>query len=232
MERIGLEARLREGVGTNRVRKLRANGQVPAVLYGRARAATPVVVEAKALRSALHTHAGLNVLIDLSIVNGERATETVMVKEVQRGIFRRDIIHVDFHTIDLTETLETRVPLVFAGQAKGVVEDGGVFEVHLREVVVECLPTQIPESIEFDITGLAVGHSIHVRDLVLPAEVTMVTPPEEVVATVVMPKVVEEAAPAAAAEVPVAEAPAAEGAEAKPGEKAKAPEAEEKPEKQ
>lgn len=223
MERISLQARRRDGLGKGQARKLRRTGQVPGVVYGRRREPLPVVVEAKSLRNVLHTQAGMNVLIDLSIANGDRAAETVRVKDVQRDIFLRDIIHVDFHTISLTETLEAHVPLSFLGQAPGLAE-GGVFEVHLREVVVECLPTQIPDHIEVDISGLAVGDSIHARDLKVPPEVSIVTPPEEVVATVVMPKAVEEAAPAAApAEVPVAEAAEPEAkAEAKPAEKAKA----------
>lgn len=231
MERVGLEARRRDGAGKSAVKKLRREGKIPAIVYGRGREATPVFVDAKSLRSALHTHAGLNVLIDLAVAGGDRAAQTVMVKEVQRDIFVRDIIHVDFHTIDLTEELEAHVPLTFAGQAKGVVADGGVFEVHLREILVECLPTLIPASIEIDISHLTIGHSIHVRDINLPAEVTMVSQPEEVVATVVMPKVIEEAAPAPAVEVLAAEAvapEAAQAAEGEPAEKAKAPEAEEK----
>lgn len=223
MERVSLEARRRDGIGKSRVRLLRRGGQVPGVVYGRGRDPLPVVVDARALRNILHTDAGLNVLIDLSVTDGDRAAETVIVKELQRDMFLRDIIHVDFHSISLTETLEAHVPLSFVGQAPGVAE-GGVFEVHLREVLVECLPTQIPEHLAVDISGLAVGDSIHVRDLKVPAEVTIVTPAEEVVATVVMPKAVEEAAPAApTAEVPAAEAvPAEAKAEAKPAEKAKA----------
>lgn len=228
MERVTLEVRRREGVGKSQVRKLRRVGQVPGVVYGRTREPLPVVVESKALRNVLHTQAGMNVLIDLSIASGDRGSETVMVKEIQRDIFLRDIIHVDFHAISLTEKLETHVPITFLGQAAGVAE-GGVFEIHLREVLVECLPTQIPEHIEVDINHLAVGDAIHVSDLAVPTDVTIITPLEEVVATVVMPKVVEEAAPAAAVEVPAAEAVVAEAAEGKPAEAKPAEKAEAKP---
>lgn len=234
MERVSLEARRRDGTGTGKVRKIRQQGLVPAVVYGRGREPLPLVVDGKALRASLHTHAGLNVLIDLGIVNGSRATETVMVREVQRGMFKREIIHVDFHTIDLTETLEARVPLVFTGHAKGVVDDGGMLEIHLREVIVECLPTQIPESIEIDVSALGVGDSLHASDIRLPAEVTMVTSAEEAVATVVVPKVIEEVAPAVAAAPEAAAeaaAPAAVApAEGKPAEKAAEPDKPEKPE--
>jgi large subunit ribosomal protein L25 len=231
MERVALDAKRRDGLGTNHVRRLRRNGLIPGIVYGRGRAPVPVVVDGKALRTALHTPAGMNVLIDLTIANGDRGSATVMVKDLQRDIFRRDITHVDFFAIDLAHTVEARVPISFLGQAAGIA-DGGVFEVHLREIVVECLPTQIPKQIQVDISALGVGDSIHVRDLAVPSDVTIATPPEEVVATVVMPKVIEEAAPAAAPEAAVAaEVPVA--VEAKPGEAKPATSAErpEKPDK-
>lgn len=223
MERVTLEARRREGVGKSHARSLRRTGQVPAIVYGRAQQPFPVAVESKALRTVLHTDAGMNVLIELAIADdGGRRTQTVMVKELQRSIFRRDIIHVDFHTISLEERLEARVRLTFVGQAKGIAE-GGVLEVHLRELLVECLPTHIPEHIEVNINDLALGHSIHVRDLVVAPEIKVVTPPEEAVVTVVALKVVEEVTPVpAAAEAAVA--PEAGTAEAKPGETKPAPE--------
>jgi large subunit ribosomal protein L25 len=231
MERVNLEAKVRTGTGTGQVKKLRRAGQVPAVIYGRGIDATAVAVDAKALRGALHTTAGMNVLIDLTIGDGAQATRTVMVKDVQRDIFRRDIIHVDFTTVNLTETVEAHVPIVFKGTPKGVTEDGGVFQAHLREVVVECLPMQIPERIEFDVSDLPLGKSVHVSDLVLPADVTLVTESEEVVATVVAPRVVEEEVPAAAPEAAAAAAApaeAAEGAEPRGEGKGKPAEAEKK----
>jgi large subunit ribosomal protein L25 len=208
MERVSLEAKRRDGLGSGKVKKLRRTGMVPAIVYGRGIEPTPVTVEAKSLRSILHTAAGMNVLIDLAIGDSAQGGRTVMVKDLQRDIFRRDIIHVDFNTIDLTEKVEAHVPLMFKGQATGVVDEGGIFEVHLREIVVECLPTQIPEHIEVDISALTLGHSLHVRDVAVPGEVTLVSAPEEVVATVVAPK--EEVV----APTPVPEAAAVPGAEA------------------
>jgi large subunit ribosomal protein L25 len=220
MERVSLEAKVRSATGTGGVKKLRRSGQVPAVVYGRGIDPAVITVDAKALRGALHTTAGMNVLIDMTIGDGAPAPQTVMVKDVQRDIFRRDIIHVDFTTVNLSETVEAHVPIVFKGTPKGVTEDGGVFEVHMREVVVECLPTQIPEHIDLDVAGLPLGRSVHVSDLVLPAEVTLITEGEEVLATVVAPRVVEEEVPAAvapeaAAAAAAAPAEAAEGAEPK-----------------
>jgi len=231
MERVGLKAQVRDGIGKGAARSVRRGGGVPAILYGRGRTSQPIAVDGRALSAVLHTHAGRNVLIDLDLGDGGHAEPTtVMVREIQRDIFRHHPIHVDFYAISLTERLETRVPVVLKGTAKGVAE-GGVVEHHLREVLVECLPTQIPEQFELDVTELVLGRSLHARDLVIPEGVTLVTPPEDVVVTVVPPKVIEEAAPAAAAAVPAegvpaegAPAEAAPEAAAAPAEKEKAPE--------
>lgn len=233
MERIGLKAQVRTGIGKGAARSLRRNGAVPAIVYGRGREPRLVAVDARALAAALHTHAGLNVLIDLELAgNGGSEPTTVTVREVQRDIFRHQPIHVDFHAISLTERLETHVPLVLKGTAKGVAE-GGVVVHHLRDVLVECLPTQIPENFELDVAELVIGRSLHAGDLVIPEGVTLVTPLEEVIVTVVAPRVVEEAAPAAAAAAPAEGGPgepapeaADEAGEKKAGEKDKAPERE------
>lgn len=229
MERVGLKGQVRDGTGKGVARSLRRGGAVPAILYGRGRTPQPIAVDGRALTAVLQTHAGRNVLIDLELGgDGRGEPTTVMVKEIQRDIFRHQPIHVDFHAISLTERLETRVPIILKGTAKGIAE-GGVVEQHLREVLVECLPTQIPEQFELDVSELVIGRSLHASDLFMPEGVTLVTPPEEVVVAVVAPKVVEEAAPAAAEAVPVEGVPAegvpAEGApEATPAAAEKAPE--------
>lgn len=217
MERVALKAQVRDGVGKGAARALRRQGMVPGVLYGHGRTPQPVAVDARALNAVLHTHAGLNVLIDLEVGGNGGEPATVMVKEVQRDLFRHEPIHVDFFAVSLSETLQTHVPIVLTGVPKGVAE-GGVVEHHLREALVECLPTQIPDRIEVDISALGVGRSLHASDLTPPEGVRLLTPPEEVVVTVVAPRVHEEApaaAPEAAAPVPgaPAAAPAAPPAE-------------------
>jgi large subunit ribosomal protein L25 len=225
VERVTLKAQVRDGVGKGAARSLRRAGAIPGIVYGRGRDPRPVAVEGRALAAALHTHAGLNVLIDLDLGGASGEPTVVMVREVQRDIFRHQPIHVDFHAISLTERLEAHVPIVLRGTAKGVAE-GGVVEHILRDVLVECLPTQIPEQFELDVTELVVGRSLHASDLTVPEGVTLLTPPEDVIVTVVAPRVIEEevAAPAAAAAVPegvpgapAAEAPAPEAAEPEKG---------------
>jgi large subunit ribosomal protein L25 len=209
MERVSLKVQPREGTGKGQARALRRQGLVPAVVYGRGRAPQAVAVDARALDATLHTHAGMNVLIDLQLGDGQGEATTVVVKDTQRDIFRHHLVHVDFHAISLTDTIEMHVPIVLVGTAKGVA-DGGVVEHVLREVLVECLPTQIPDQIEVDITPLGVGRSVHAGELTVPEGVKLLTSPDDVVVTVVAPRVHEEAAPAGAA------------AEAAPGEAAPA----------
>lgn len=211
MERVNLSGTVRDGVGKSGARRLRRSGRVPAVVYGQGRESQAVAVEGKALKATLHTHAGLNVLIDLGIQSdGSEDKQLVMVKDLQRDLFTHDITHVDFHVISLEETLEVHVPVMLLGTPKGVV-DGGVLEQHLREVLVECLPTQIPEHFEVDVSGLTIGHAIHAGELTIPEGVTLLTPTGEVVATVQQPRVEEAPAAPAAAEAVPAEGEAVEG---------------------
>jgi len=230
MERVTLAVTVRKGLGKSGARQLRKSGRVPAVVYGQGRQSQAVAVDSKALKTTLHTHAGLNVLIDLGIqADGGEDKQLVMVKDLQRNIFTHDITHVDFHVISLEETLETHVPVILLGTPKGVI-DGGVLEQHLREVLVECLPTQIPEHFEVDVSGLTIGHALHAGELTIPEGVALLTATGQVVATVLQPRVEEAPAAPAAAEVVPAEAAEGEAAE---GEKpsaapAKGPETEEK----
>lgn len=198
MERVSLDAVARADTGKNAVKKVRKAGLVPAILYGRARVPLSLAVGRKDLLSALQT-GGRNVLIDLRIKrNSEAESETVMISEIQRDHLRREILHVDLHQITLTEALEARVPVVLAGTPEGVASAGGVLDHHLREVVVRCLPTQIPDRITVNVAGLGVGDSIHVRELPVPEGIEVLTPPEEVIVSVVAPEEEEVAAPAVA----------------------------------
>lgn len=238
MERISLVALPRPEVGKNAVKRVRKAGMVPAVLYGRKREPMPLAIDRRALEGALHTEAGRNVLIDLEVKsNGEATSDTVMVAEIQHDYVKREILHVDLRQISLTEEIETRVPLILAGVPEGVTASGGILEQHLREVVVRCLPTAIPEHLMVSVEGLRLGASLHVRDLPPVEGIEVVSAPEGVIAAVVAPKE-EEVAPAEAAAAPtepevVGKETAAPEGEAKPeagkGAEAKAPKAEAKP---
>jgi large subunit ribosomal protein L25 len=197
-----LAAEARTEAGSGIARKLRAEGRLPGVLYGKGRESRAISVDARALQQLLHASgAGLNTLIDLQL---DGAEQVVLVKELQREPVRGAYLHADFYAVDLTRTVEVSVPLHFVGKARGI-EYGGILDHPLREVVLECLPRAIPEHIEVDVSGLDMGQSLHVRDLVLPEGVTMQSDPDLAVATVVAPRVEEEAAP----EAPVVEGEAA-----------------------
>ncbi len=201
MERVNLGAVVRTATGKNAVKQVRKDGFVPAILYGRAREPLALAVARKDLLGALAT-GGRNVLIDLRVGRtGDEESNTVMIAEIQRDQLRREILHVDLHQISLTEKLEARVPVMLAGTPEGVASGGGILEHHLREVVVRCLPTEIPDHLTLDVAALGVGDSLHVRDLSVAEGTEVLTPPEEVLVSVVAPK--EE-------EVPAAEVAAAE----------------------
>ena len=238
MERMSLVASTRTEIGKNAVKKVRQAGLVPAVLYGRGRAPVPLAVDRRALLGALRTEAGRNILIDLRVKrNGEEATDTVMIAEIQHDPIRREVLHVDLRQISLTEKIEARVPIQLTGVPEGIASGAGILEQHLRELVVRCLPTAIPEHLTVDVSHLHVGSSLHVRDLPPVPEIEIVSAPEEVIAAVVAPKAEEVAAPAEAAapaepEVIGREPAAAEGeAKAETGARAeaKAPKTEAKP---
>lgn len=218
MAEVKLSGEPREGVGKGAARKARAAGKVPAVLYGPEVEPKRLAVDARELWHALHTDAGTNVLINLQL-DGD--TFLTMPREIQRDIVRGSLLHVDFLRIRRDVAIQVEVPIHLVGESHGV-KEGGVVEHHLWELRVEVLPTDVPESLEADISNLGIGDSLHVSDIKIPGNVTVVTPMEETLVTVVPPPVLvvepteEELAAAEAAEA-AAEAgeegaePAAEG---------------------
>jgi large subunit ribosomal protein L25 len=210
-----LEAEKRDGTGKGVARKLRARGQVPAVLYGHGMDALSVSVDAKELGHALHTDAGANVLVDLHVGSDKHL---VLAREIQRNHMRGELLHVDFLVIRRDETISIQVPITVEGESPGV-KQGGVVEHHLWELSAESLPGDVPQSIVVDLSTLEIGDSFHVGDLPKLQGVTIITPAEETILSVVTPQVLEVAAEgeeaAAAAEgeegAPAAEAEGGEG---------------------
>jgi large subunit ribosomal protein L25 len=214
-----LKAEKRGDTGKGVARKLRAGGRVPAVLYGHAQNSLPLSVDAKELYRILHTGAGSNVLVDL-IVDGK--THLTMPREVQQNHIKGQLVHVDFLIVNRNETITIDVPVREIGESPGV-KAGGVVEHHLFELHVECLPSDVPEAIDADISTLELGDALRVGDIPAPRGVTILTNSDDSVLAVVVPAVLrteaeletpEEAAAAAlAAEAEPAPEPAEEGAE-------------------
>lgn len=234
MEKVIVKAEVRTATGKKCAKDLRNKGLIPGNVYKGGKEAVSLQMSAKELDAALQTKAGENVLITLKITGSDKAVKdrTVLIKEIQREPIKFGILHVDFGEISLTDLLKIDVPLVAHGEPVGVKVDGGILEHVMREVHVECLPTDIPEKIVVDVSGLKIGDSIFVKNIVAPEGVKITNDPELIVMIVKAPKVeavkVEEVEEAVAPELirKKKEEEGAEGEEA-PKEAAK-PEAEKK----
>ncbi|MDI3280958.1 MAG: 50S ribosomal protein L25, partial [Bacillota bacterium] len=165
-------------------------------------------VEARALNRLVHEGA-VGHLVDLSYTRGEKKqTRPVLIKEIQRDPVRGHLLHVDFHAVAMDEPVTTMVPVVLTGEGRRV-SDGGIIQHGIRELEISCLPVHIPEHIEVDVSGLKLGESLKVGDLKVSKEIQILTPPEDVVVSVVAP------AKAGEAEALAEEAAEAGGGEAK-----------------
>ena len=210
-----LEAVKRDTRGKNAARRLRAAGQIPAVLYGAQKGGDQPDPEAgavgpKTFLRILHSDSGFNTLITLKVKEGGDAR--VLVKNVQLDPITNFPLHADFYRVNMDRKLTVTVPVVIRGEARGVKVDGGILDFVHREIQLECLPSDIPNAIEVDITALGIGDSVHVRDLAASAAWTAVGDPDLMLLQIIAVKVVEEVKPAegAAAAAPVAGATAAE----------------------
>ncbi len=219
MAQIELNVQPREA-GTKGQRKaLRWDGIVPGVVYGVGKKPLMVKVVEKDIRKVFRDAASENVILALSIEGAAKkdAKKTVIVKDIQRDALAHRWLHVDFQEISLTEILRTMVQVIPVGTSIGVAQQGGILDRVLREVEVECLPTDIPEKIEVDITELAIGKSIYVKDLKAPEKVKILNDANLPVLSVAAPQAELEAVKpedAAAAEPEVIREKKVEGEEA------------------
>ena len=205
-----LEAVKRETFGKNEARRLRVKGHIPAILYGGVAAdgkpqATPIAVDPKALMGILRGESGVNTLIGLKVGAEE---VKVLMREYQVDPLTRRLLHVDFYRIAMDKLLVVKVPVSVKGEAKGIKQQGGLLDIVHREVEIECLPSDIPEHIEVDVTELMLGQAIRLRDVATNPKWKAVTDPDVMLVHIVTPRAVAEpvaaeaaaAAPAAAAE--------------------------------
>lgn len=219
-----MKAKPRAEAGRMAVKRLRAGGAIPAVVYGAHRQPMSIAVASKDLEKVLHQATGENVLVDLLVEeNGKTNNRLALIQEVQHHPVDDIILHVDFHEVSATEKLRTAVPVRAVGEPAGV-KEGGVLEYVMRELHVECLPKDLPDVIEVDVTKLVIGQGIHVEDIAPPAGVMLLDQKDQSVFIVVAP-IAEEEVVAAAAE---AVEPELIGAKAEEGEEA-AVESEAKP---
>jgi large subunit ribosomal protein L25 len=203
MEAI-LEATSRDTFGKNEARRTRREGRVPAVLYGEGKDATPIAVEPKALLKILHSESGANTLIALKM-SGAGDTR-VLVKEYQIDPITRHLLHADFYKIAMDKMLRLTIPVIVKGEPKGVKQQGGILEFIRREIEIECLPADIPEHVEVDVSDLMLHQGVRVRDISTGVKWKAVSDAELMLVHVIMPKAEEAAAPADAAAAPTATA--------------------------
>jgi large subunit ribosomal protein L25 len=229
MAETKLTATVRDGGGKGSARKLRAQGLVPAILYGHGMEPVKVAVDDRELYHVLHTGAGSNVLVDLQV---GKDRHLAMPREIQRDHVRGQFLHIDFLVVRRDEKITVDVPVHIVGESHGV-KEGGVVEHHLWDLKVECLPTNVPESIEADITDLGIGDSLSVSGIKVPQGATILTSSEETIVSVVPPpilKIEEEVEEAVEGEEAVAEGEGATPEEAEQraegGESTPAPEGE------
>jgi large subunit ribosomal protein L25 len=201
-----LEAKRRDTFGRNNAGRLRRDGKIPAVLYGgSSKEGEPVSVDPKALMQILHSQSGVNTLIALKI-DGV-ADARVLVKEYQLDPVHHKLLHADFYRIAMDKVLRVTVPIHITGEPKGVKQQGGVLDIINRDVVIECLPADIPGHLTVDVTELMVNDGIRVRDLDTGGKWKPVSDVDMMLVHVITPKVEAEPTPAAdAAAAPTAPA--------------------------
>jgi large subunit ribosomal protein L25 len=202
-QQVKLKAEKRTVVGRNAIKKIKAQGLVPGVIYGSQGEPIALQVEARALTNVLAHALSEHVLVELEIADGSQSTNRLaLIQEVQHHPLRPELLHVDFHAVSATEKITSEVPIEAVGDALGVRTFGGLLEHSLRTLEVECFPQDLPEIVRIDVTNLNIGESFHVRDIPLPSGVESLTPADLTVVSVVASRVGEEVTETA--ETPVA----------------------------
>lgn len=186
-----LNATPRTDTGKGVARTLRRNGQVPAVIYGHAREAQSLAVSARELDRLLQNIAAESTVVELSL---DGKVSRTLIREIQRHPFKRMIMHVDFQELVAGETVIVRIPLVIVGTPEAVRSGGGVLDQTMRELEIEVDPANMPNHIDVDVTELALGHSVHVRDIKVPAGAKVLDDEDASIATVQVSRAGVEAA--------------------------------------
>lgn len=197
MATVSLSATPRSSKGTGLARKLRQNGEVPAVIYGHARDPQSLTLNTREIDKLLAQIAGTTTVVELSIGG---STVKTLIREVQRHPVKRAVIHVDFQELVAGEKVNVSIPIRFQGVPAGVREGGGILEEVMHQLHLRVDPSAIPDHIDVDVTALTIGHGIHVGDLKLPEGAEVMDDDEATVCVVTAPRAVVEETPAATAE--------------------------------
>jgi large subunit ribosomal protein L25 len=211
-DRLKLEVREREDLGSSRVRRLRSQGLIPGVLYGKGHTRAIVIPE-RELRAAMTGPSGLHAILDV-VIEGQKTVHPSILAEYQQDPIRGTISHIDLREVRLDQPIQATVTIQLMGEAVGV-KSGGMISLVTREVHVEALPADVPEHIEVDVTNMEVGDVLRLADVAAIENVTLLDDPQEtVIATVSVPRGFAELEEAEAAEAEAAEGEEGEAAEA------------------
>lgn len=178
-----LKAEQRSSLTKSERKTLRAKGKIPAVVYGKKITHTPIVIDEKELTAVLRTNP--HAIIEMEVPAWGK--QPVMINEVQRDAILRNVIHVDFHQINMDEPVTTTVRLDYVGEAAGV-REGGILQIQHHEIEIRCLPAQIPDSIEVDISALELGSNILVSELKVSDAIEVKSDPGDVLVTILAPQ--------------------------------------------
>jgi large subunit ribosomal protein L25 len=195
---ITIAAETRNSRGKNEARRLRVKGSMPAIVYGAQGNPEPVAVSPKEIGKILNSKTGHNTIFNLSLAGGDNTP--VMIIDWQYDPIKDSLLHVDLKRIDLSKRIHVKVPVVTHGDPKGVKLQGGLLELITREIEIDCLPDEIPEQFDLDVSELSIGQSIRAGEVSLPGSVKLLSTPDAVIAHVVSLKA-EEAAPSEVAAV-------------------------------
>ena len=212
-KQVKLSASRRSATGRSAVRKIKAQGSVPAIIYGAKQQPEPLQISKRDI-SLMFSHAsGENILVELEI-DGETGSRLALVQEVQHSPVGGDVLHVDFHAVSVDEMIEAEVPLEPVGTPEGVKTFGGLLDQALRSLEIECLPKNLPDLITVDVSHLNIGDAIHVSDIPLPEGVKTRVPTDLTAFSVIAPTVEEAPVAAEAATAPEVITEKKEGPEA------------------
>ncbi len=219
-KQLKISAQTRTGIGRSAVNEIKKQGLVPAVVYGGKDTPQPLALNSREIHNLLSHATSEHLLVDLEINDGGTKTNRLaLIQEVQHHPLKRTVLHVDFHAVKADEKLHAEIPVVTVGEPAGVKNFGGILEISLHSLEVECLPKDLPELIRIDVSALNVGEAIHVKQIQLPEGVSLRADGDLTVVRVAAPKVeIEPTAAVAVAEPEVLKEKKEEGtpAAAKP----------------
>lgn len=183
--KLKLNGNMRTTSGKEAARKIRQQGMTPAIIYGNRAENTSISFNTKEFLKIVHGEAHENTIFEINIEGAKSSPSNVIIKGIQTDPVKGTLLHVDFYEINMGQPIQVHIPVEIKGEAIGVKEEGGLIDFASREIFVECLPKDLPEKIEIDVSGLKMGESIHIRDITLPTGAKTLESMDKVVLSII-----------------------------------------------